>query len=244
MGQLITPANAQPVFSSNAYASPAMVPHPLGTEGMDRYGRKFRFVKAGAVTLVVGNALQAAAEITQHQAMTPSDGAIGDKSITVTPGNVGGAADLYADGIAVIDTTPGLGYSYPIKTHLAITASTAFVLQLATGWPVQVAITNANSKVTLYPNKYRGVIQAPITTSSGGPAGVVVYPIVATEYGWIGSNGDFGTLITGTPAIGASVTSVGAAAGAVAIWSGTLPPVGTMLELGADGKVMGVRWLL
>lgn len=244
MGQLITPANAQPVFSSNAYASPAMVPHPLGTEGADRYGRKYRFVRCGAVTLVTGNALQAAAEITAHQAMTPSDAAIGATSITVTPAATAGAADLYADGLAVIDTTPGLGFSYPIKTHLAITASVAFVLQLATGWPVQVALTNANSKVSLYPNKYRGVIQAPITTSSGGPAGVCVFPIVATEYGWIGSNGDFGTLITGTPAIGASVSSVGAVAGAVAIWSGTLPMVGTMLELGIDTKVQGVRWLL
>jgi hypothetical protein len=244
MGQLIRPANAAPVFSSNAYASPAMVPHALGTEGEDRYGRKYRFVRAGAVTLVVGNCLQAAAELTDHQAMTPADTAIGDKSITVTPGATAGAADLYADGIAVIDTTPGLGYSYPIKTHLAITASVAFVLQLATGWPVQVALTNANSKVTLYPNKYRGVIQSPVTTASGGTAGVCVYPIVATEYGWIGANGDFGTLVTGTPAIGAQVTSVGATAGAAAIWSSTLPMIGTMLELGISGKVQGVRWTL
>lgn len=243
MGQLVTPANAAPVFSSNAYASPAMVPHPLGTEGVDRYGRRFRFVRAGASSLVAGNCLQAAAEITTHQAMTPSAAAIGDTSITVTPGATAGAADLYADGIAVIDTTPGEGYSYPIKTHLAITASTAFVLQLATGWKIQVALT-ASSSVTLYPNKYRNVIQSPVTTASGGTAGVAVFPIVATEYGWIGCNGDFGTLINGTPAIGAQVTSVGSVAGAAAIWSSTLPMIGTMLELGINGKIQGVRWTL
>lgn len=244
MGQLITPANAQPVFSSNAYASPSMVPHPIGCEGVDRYGRKFRFVRAGAVTLVVGNALQCAAEITAHQAMTPAAAAIGDKSITVTPGATSGAADLYADGIAVIDTTPGEGYSYPIKTHLAITASTAFVLQLATGWSVQVALTTS-SRVNLYPNPYRGVIQSPVTTLTGIPVGACVYPIVATEYGWIGTNGSFGTLIQGTPDVGEMVSVPGSAAGAVNDYAaGAESVVGTMLETGVDGKIQGVRWIL
>jgi hypothetical protein len=54
----------------------------------------------------------------------------------------------------------------------------------------------------------------------------------------------FGTLITGTPAIGASVTSVGAAAGAAAIWSGTLPNIGQMAELGVDLTCCGVKWQL
>jgi len=73
---------------------------------------------------------------------------------------------------------------------------------------------------------------------------LVDYPIAANEYGWLGVNGPFGTLITGTPAIGASVTSVGAVAGAAAIHSSTLPIIGTMMELGVDTKIQGVRWLL
>lgn len=237
------PANAQPVFSSKSYASPELVPHPLGTIGRDHWDRRYRFVKAGAVALVAGNALQAPAEDTAHQALTAAAAAIGDRSITMTLGASAAAADQYADGMAVIDTTPGEGYSYPIKTHLANAGSLSFTVQLANGWPVQVALTTA-SRITLYPSKYRGVIQAPVTTSSGGPAGVCVYPIAAGEYGWIGDGGDFGTLVTGTPAIGALVTSVGATAGAVAIWSGTLPVVGTMLELGISGKIQGVRWNL
>ena len=237
------PVNAQPVFSSKAYASPEMVPHPLGTRGEDRYGRTYRFCKAAGTALVAGNCIQGQAELTNHQAMTPAAAAIGATAITVTPGNTAGAADLYADGIAVIDTTPGEGYSYPIKTHLAITGSTAFVLQLPAGWSVQVALTT-DSRVNLYPNPYRNVIQSPVTTASGPTAGAAVYPIAANEYGWLGVNGPFGTLITGTPAIGASVTSVGAVAGAAAIHSSTLPIIGTMMELGVDTKIQGVRWLL
>ena len=239
------PANAQPVFSSRSYASPEMVPHALGTRGEDRFGRQYRFCKvASGAALVAGNCIQGQAEITAHQALTPANAAIGDKSITVTPGATAGAADLYADGIAVIDTTPGEGYAYPIKGHLAITASVAFVLNLAPGWPVQVALTAAGSKVNLYPNPYRNVIQSPVTTASGPTAGVAPFPIAASEYGWLGVNGPFGTLITGTPAIGAQVTSVGAVAGAAAIMSSTLPLIGTMMELGVDTKIQGVRWTL
>lgn len=246
MGQLVFPANAQPVFSSKAYASPEMVPHPLGTIGRDHWGRLFRFVKNSATAdLVVGNAIQSQAQITAHQDMTPAAAAIGDTSITITPGATAGAADLYADGIAVIDTTPGLGYSYPIKTHLAITASVAFVVQLARGWAVQVALTAANSRVSIYPNPHRNVIQSPVTTLTGIPVGVCQYPIVASEYGWLGFSGQFGTLIQGTPSVGEVVSVPGSAAGAVNDYAtGDECPVGKMMDTGQDGKVEAVYWTL
>jgi hypothetical protein len=196
MSSLKFPVSAQEVFSSNAAQQ-----HPLGTRGEDIFGRTFRYAKADAVALVAGNALQGQAQITAHQDMAPSAAAIGDKTISVTPGATAGAADLYAGGIAVIDTTPGLGYSYPIKRHDAITASVAFTLVLADGWPVQVALTAANSRVSLYPNPYRNVIQTPVTTLTGPVVGVCVYPIAASEYGWVGTRGHFGTLIQGTPAV-------------------------------------------
>lgn len=235
---LVSPANAQPIFSSSTTQF-----HPLGTQGRDRYGRFFRYVKAGASDLVVGNALQAPAEVTNHQAMTPSAAAIDATSISVTPGATAGAADLYADGIAVIDTTPGEGYSYPIRTHLAITASTAFTVQLATGAKIQVALT-ASSRVSLYSNPYRGVIQAP-TTMTNVPVGVCQYIIPTTEFGWIGSGGPFGTLIQGTPGVGLGVGIPGSAAGSVAIHAvATIALVGNMMETGIDGKIQAVNWNL
>jgi len=222
-----------------------MVPHALGTKGYDHWDRRYRWAKAGAVTLVAGNCLQAPAEMTNHQSVTPANTAIGATSISLTLGATAATADQYADGIAVIDTTPGEGYDYPIKTHLADAGGVAgFIVQLATGWSVQVALTAAGSKVNLYPSKYRGVIQSPVTTASGPTAGVAKYPIVATEYGWIGDQGDHATLVNGTPAIGALATSVGSTAGAAAIWSSTLPIIGSFVELGANGKVQAVRWTL
>lgn len=243
MGSMVSPSNAQPIFSSRAYAAPELVPHPLGTIGKDRFGREYRFVRAGASDLVVGNALQAQAELTNHQAMTPAAAAVGDKTITVTPGATGGAADLYAGGIAVIDTTPGLGYSYPIEGHNAITASVAFALRLAKGFEVVVALTTS-SRVTIYPSPYRNVIQCP-TTLTSVPVGVCQYIITATEYGWIGVRGQFGTLIQGTPGVGLGVGVPGSAAGSVAIHAvATIALVGNMMETGIDGKVQAVKWTL
>lgn len=243
MGSLKSPSNAQPVFSSRAYAEPELVPHPVGTCAWDVFGRRFRFARAGASNLVVGNALQAQAELTAHQAMAPSAAAIGDKTLSVTPGATAGAADLYAGGIAVIDTTPGEGYSYPIAGHAAITASTAFTVRLARGWEVVIALTTS-SRVTLYPNPYRNVIQAP-TTITNVPVGVCTYIITTTEYGWIGDNGQFGTLIQGTPGVGLGVGIPGSAAGSVAIHAvATIALVGNMMETGIDGKIQAVKWTL
>lgn len=240
MAQLKFPAVGQEIYSSSASQI-----HPLGTKGEDRFGRSYRYVLAGAVDLVVGNCLQAQAQITQHQDMTPAAAAIGDKTISVTPGNVAGAADLYADGIAVIDTTPGLGYSYPIKTHLAITASTLFVLQLAVGWTVQVALTAANSRVSLYPNPWRNVIQTPVTTLTGIVVGVCQFILTAAQYGWVGTSGQFGTLIQGTPSVGEMVSCPASAAGACNDYAaGDEQIIGVMMDTGQDGKVEGVRWIL
>lgn len=237
-GSLVHPVNAQPVFSTSTTQV-----HPLGTQGRDRMGRRYRYVRAGASALVVGNALQGQAQLANHQAMTPAAAAIGDKSITLTPGATAGAADLYADGIAVVDTTPGEGYSYPIKTHLAISSSTAFVVQLADGWTIQVALT-ASSTVSLYPSPYRNVVASP-TTMTSAPAGVAQSLIGATEYGWVGRGGHFGTLIQGTPGIGLGVGIPGTAVGAVAIHAvATVALVGHMLDTGIDGKIQGVNWIL
>ena len=239
----VSPASSQPLFSSKAYASPELVPHPLGAVCQDKFGRFYRFCEVGGSDLVVGNAIQAPAQIADHQDMTPSVAALAARSISVTPGGTAGAADLYAQGIAVIDTTPGLGYSYPIKDHLAITASTLFVVNLINGFSVQVALT-ATSRVSLYSNPYRNVIQAP-TTMTNGPVGVCQYILTTNEYGWLGSGGPFGTLIQGTPGVGLGVGIPGSTAGAVAIHAvATIACVGHMMDTGQDGKVEAVKWIL
>ena len=190
--------------------------------------------------------IQAAAQQANHQDLTPSVAAIGDKTITATAGATAASANDYAGGVAVIDTTPGIGYSYPIKGHDAWTngaVAGGVVLQLGDGWAVVIALT-AVSRVSIYANPYARVIQSPVTTLTNVPVGVCQYIITAAQYGWLGVHGHFGTLIQGTPGVGLAVGPPGSAAGAVAINTSTNPIVGYMMDTGQDAKVEGVFWVL
>jgi hypothetical protein len=232
-------AIGQPLFSSSAEQY-----HELGFQAV--WGsRKFRYVKAGAVALVVGNALQARIEDTDHDAIVCRATAIGSTTLLITAGSGGGALDEneYAEGIAVIDTTAGLGYTYSIKSHAAIIASANGALNLVDGETVQVAL-DTSSRITLAPNPYKGVIQHPVTTATGVCVGGAIYPIAANEFGWVQTGGPGAALIAGTPAAGQPVVPVGAVAGALTVQSAELPAVAHMMVTGVDTKVKPVFWLI
>lgn len=232
-------AVGQPLFSSSAtqYHEPGF-PASFG-------GQKFRYARAGAVALVVGNALQATVEDTDHDDITCRVTAIGASSLLITTGSGSGNLDEneYADGYAVVDTTAGLGYTYRIKNHAAIAASTDGALILADGETVQVALSTA-SRITLVANPYKNVIQHPVTTATGVTVGGAVYPIAINEWGWIQTGGPGAALIAGTPGCGQPVTSTGATAGALSVHSAELSEVAYMMVTGRSGKVCPVFWLL
>jgi hypothetical protein len=238
-----------PSFSAdpvNAYAdmwsSSATQRHQLGSRFVTPDGRVFRYVLAGASNLVVGNMIQASAQNTAHQQLTPSAAAIGATSIVATLGASAAAANLYAEGVAIIDTTPGLGYAYPISGHLAVESSGVITLLLPRDSPIQVALTTS-SRVSLQRNPYAGVIQAPATTLTGAVVGVCVYPITAAQYGWIQTRGVAAVLITGTPAVGAAVVSPSGTAGAAAVdpADAAVTIIGSMMVTGVSGKVQAVN---
>ena len=230
-------------FAQQLFSSDATQRHPLGTRAVTTDGRTFRYVKNGATLMATGKAQQAPAQDTENDQLTPSAAAIGATSISVTIGTSAAAANAFAGGWAVIDTTPGQGFSYPIIGHAAIDASTAGTFYL--GAPIEVALTTS-SRVTLVPNPYNGVILAPATTLTGAVVGVAVYPIAANEYGWIGVRGSFGTLIAGTPGVGVAVVLPGSAAGAVVVdgAAAATQVVGAMQVTGVDGKYLPVLWNL
>ncbi len=237
-------AVAQPLFSSSATQY-----HELGF-GAGFGARIFRYVKCGATTLVVGNALQSAVEDTDHDAIACRVTALGARSILITAGASGGALDEneYAEGFAVIDTTPGLGYTYSIKSHAAVVATGAGELFLVDGETVQVALTTG-SNLTLIQNPHKHVIQHPASTATNSCIGGAIFPIVggATgtgEFGWIQTQGPGAALISGTPAAGQPVTSIGSVAGALVVHSAELNIVATMDVTGRDGKICPVTWLL
>lgn len=228
----------QDVFSTSATAL-----HDLGERHCTPDGRTFRYVLAGGVTLVVGNALQTRVEDTDHDNTTVVATAAGATAVNITTGSGSGALDAneYAQGFAVVDTTPGLGYVYRISDHAAIAASTSGVLNVVKEDAVQVALT-ASSKITLVASPYSKVIQAPVTTASGVCVGGAVFPVTNAQYGWIQSGGLGAALIDGTPAVGQPVTAVASTAGSLAVVSAELPHVARMAVTGRSGKVLPVYW--
>jgi hypothetical protein len=233
---------ADPVTAyQDLWSSSATQRHQLGSRFVTADGRVFRYCKAGASNLVVGNVIQAPAQDTAHQQLTPAATAIGARQIVAALGASAAAENLYAEGWAIIDTTPGLGYAYPIAGHAAVASSGNITLNLPSDSLVQVALTTS-SRVSLQRNPYAGVIQSPVTTLTGAVVGVAVYPITAAQYGWIQTHGPGAVLIAGTPGVGLAVVVPGTAAGCVVVdgAASATKVVGSMMVTGVDGKVQAV----
>lgn len=201
------------MFGQDTFTPGLTQNHPLGTAGMTKDGRIFRYCQAGGVDLVAGNLIQGAAPLANHLANTPPVVAVGDKSFSYTPGATAGAANLYAEGYLQVDTTPGNGLTYQVAGHAAITASVAFTLLLVDA--IQVALT-ASSRVGLIPNAWKNVIQSP-TTPTAKMVGFAPVIIPTTAFGWLCTHGVVSALIDATaPLITAPVVPSTATAGAVA----------------------------
>jgi hypothetical protein len=234
---------ADPVTAyQDLWSSSATQRHQLGSKFVTADGCVYRYVKAGASNLVVGNMIQASAQDTAHQQLTPAAAAIGANQIVATLGASAAAENLYAEGFAIIDTTPGLGYKYPIASHAAVLSSGVITMNLPKDSLVQVALTTS-SRVSLQRNLYAGVIQAPATTATGAIVGVCVYPITAAQFGWIQTRGVAAVLIAGTPAVNAAVASPSGTAGAVLVdpADAAVTVVGSMCVTGVSGKVQAVN---
>jgi len=234
-------AIAQDTFNTNQVSTKQTA--AMGSVAMSKDGRIFRYASAGAADLVVGNIVQSAAPIPNHLANTPPVVAAGATSFSYTPGATGGAANLYAEGTLMIDTTPGNGYTYRISGHPTITASVAFNLVLDPDEAIVVALT-ASSRVGLHHNPYKTVIQTPTTATAkvvGGAVNIITANTVSENYGWIQTRGPFAALINGTPAITSPVANSGTTAGAVDVWTTAaaavvVTPCGYMMQVGVSGK--------
>jgi hypothetical protein len=228
-GELIAPG--QDMFVSSADQK-----HSLGTRYRARDGRVYFYSVAGASDTVAGSLYQGPAPIAAHLANTPPAVAIGATSFTYTPGATAGAANLYAEGFMQVDTTPGNGYTYSVSGHAAITASTAFTLNL--NEPIQVALTTS-SRVGLIHNPYKNVIVVP-TTSTGAVVGISPYIVTTAQYGWIQTWGPCSALINGTPAVTAPVINSATTAGTLDVWTAAAQPtstlVGNMMQVGVSTK--------
>lgn len=226
-------------FGLTVFDSQLTSPGQLGARGVTADGRVFRLAKTGGVALVAGNMIQAPAQITVHQQLTPVAAAIGATTVVATLGAAAAAENLYAGGFAIIDTTPGNGYAYSVSGHAAVASSGVITLTLAE--PLKVALTTS-SRVSLQQNPYNGVIQVPVTTATGVVVGCAMAPAAISEWTWLQTWGPAPVLIAGTPAVNAAVSSPGSAAGAVIVDDAAtaVNVVGKMMVTGVTGKNQAV----
>lgn len=191
---------------------------PMGTQLVQMDGRKFRFAKAGGADLVVGDLIQAAANVANHVDTTAAANAIGATTLTTTLGNTATTLDQYYTGYGVISVAPGAGYAYLLGTTPVVAGNGSFAGTLAEGVTIKVALTTT-SRVDLIRNPYHNVIQSPITTATGAAVGVAV-SIIATSatgnnWGWLQTRGIAAILTSGTVLLGAEAIVPSLAAGSI-----------------------------
>jgi hypothetical protein len=195
----------------------------LGSKFVDQQGNAYRRALVGASTLVPGTLLQAPAEITNHQNLTPTAGsAIGSTVITATLGATLASANQYAEGYVVVTVTPGQGYRYRISSHAAVISGGVITINLDD--PLLVALTTS-SRIDLVLNQYSGVIINP-TTATSCAVGAAIYPATTGTYTFIQTSGAASVLAQGTIVVGTMLAASSTTAGAVVAFSGVLAPVG------------------
>lgn len=229
-------ASGMPLYASSSVAINAL---DLGQRVKGTNGTEFRYVKAGASALVVGNVVQSSAYGTAQNALAVQAAAsVGDMYITITNSSTTQVANYFADGTLTIDTTPGLGQTFTIASHEALTNAGTHKIYLKE--PVRVALTTS-SKVTLRKNPADGVIQSPATTLTGSVVGVAIYPIPAGEYGFVQTRGVAATLSDATSIIMGSAVSVpSGTAGAMTLNVAGTAIIGRAMQAASDAETIPV----
>ena len=186
--------------------------HPLGFVRPLEDGREFVYALNGAVALSPGRLLQVAVPIPNHLGMgVAAVAAIGDKRLLVTPGATDMAANAYKDGFIHINTSTGVGYSYKVRGHKAITGSSSGYIEL---YDSLRAALDTTSKATITKQPADSVIVFP-TSQTGAPAGVAHSAVTIGYHFWMQVKGPVAMLTDGTLVIGDTVMPSTAVEGAI-----------------------------
>lgn len=181
-------------------------------------GREVVLAKAGsATTVAAGKLYQNAAVVADHvnlavtayQAYSANGNT--PAKVTVTLGATAVTANQYRGGFVVVNASNGAGQTLRIASHPAADASGSLAVTLEEG--ATVAITTS-SKVSILPAFGKDVVIFP-TTATNSAAGVGLYTIAASAYGFLVTKGITSILNDGTPAAGAAISPSNAVAGAV-----------------------------
>ncbi len=175
------------LVGQDLYEESATSMHRIGQLGVDTWGNRYRYVKNGGAALTTGNLLQEPAEDTQFNNMAvPAAEAIGQTELTITNGTTTVTASMFDGGLLFVSYATGIGQTFRILSHT--TGASGVAITYTVDRPLKIAL-DTTSKVTVRKNPYSAVIQAPVTTQTGGVVGVALYANTISYYGWIQSGG-------------------------------------------------------
>lgn len=232
---VVTMGKGEVVPKQSIYEQASEQLHALGAKISLGDGRVFHYGQMGAVAGVAGSLYQSALPIGNHTNMAAAAAVVvGARRIQVTPGATGGAANLYSEGYLHCNDNAPEGHIYKVKSHLAITGSVAFWVNLYD--PVIEALAITTSEVTLAHNPYKGLLIAPNAALTAAPMGVPIIDVTAAYYAWLQTAGPCAVLTQGTVVIGQKVGLGGTADGAIGpIAADVTVTVGTVMRVNASG---------
>jgi hypothetical protein len=204
-------------------------------------GKAFRYVLNGAADLVAGNLLCASVQDTTYENMTiGTAAAAGDAYLQVTNGTATITSEQFRGGTINVYTagTVPIGDEYTI-TAVTGTLTTGGALKVWLDRPLRYAVTTS-AKVNMKQSPWSKVIQSPGTTMTEMAVGVAVYPITASQYGWVQTHGVCSMLVdaTGTVTVGSDIGYPSATAGSATVYAaGTgKARVGVVRQAGVAAK--------
>jgi hypothetical protein len=186
-------------------------------------GKTFRVVKF-AEAVAAGKMVQAPAIVADFEDLiVATDVSVNAKSISVTLGAAGVTANQFEGATIVVSTDAGEGVHYTVAGHNAADPASVLVLNLEEN--VAEAMSGTLTVVSILPNPYVDVINAP-TTLTNKVVGVAVTAAAAGDYGFVQTAGTASVLADGAVAVNTPVYASAGVSGAVAA--------------AANGKIVGI----
>lgn len=187
------PFKANGPWNQGLYEISATAKEVVGTLRIDRFGRKFRYARAGATALDPGKQTIAATinDDWTDNAVATGGAAVGDFEVTMTVTDVDSdvlPVDYFRGGQLFVQDGSGEGTWYPIAhSEAIIDGQTSFTVTLSE--PLKVALAASTSYVTPVPSPWMAtVISATITSPLA--TGVPLVTVTANYYYWSQTGGE------------------------------------------------------
>lgn len=185
---------------------------PLGSVGVTRDGRVYRYSQAGGSDLDPGKlAVAATPDANVANVTVAAPAAIDAKQVVIDAGGAI-AADAYADGHLTINDGTGEGISYAVRGNTVTSGAAELTVDLDE--PIVVALVADTSDATLTKNPWKDIVIS-VTDQADLPAGVPNTTISTTDYGWAQTRGVCAVWADETFAAGDALVSGSGVAGQV-----------------------------